>query len=66
MIRVIDVERGTIDTVAGGGPDHQGFGGDSGPAKQARLARPHGVCIGTDGAIYIGDTLNHRVRRIGE
>ncbi|MCU0982650.1 MAG: hypothetical protein MUF25_26115 [Pirellulaceae bacterium] len=22
------------------------------------------MCVGADGAIYIGDTLNHRVRRV--
>jgi len=25
------------------------------------LRRPHGVCIGSDGRIYVCDTYNHRV-----
>jgi len=63
-IRRIHAKSGRIDTVAGGGPRQRGFGGDGGPATQARLDRPHGICVGPDGSIYIGDTNNHRVRRV--
>ena len=61
-IRRIDTKTGTITTVAGSGPKNRGFGGDGGDATKAKLARPHGICVGADGTIYIGDTLNHRVR----
>ena len=37
---------------------------DGGPATEATMSRPHGICLGADGAIYIGDTSNHRVRRV--
>jgi streptogramin lyase len=63
-IRMINTKSGMISTVAGSGPNHRGFGGDGGEATKAKLARPHGICVGADGAIYIGDTLNHCVRRV--
>ena len=63
-IRRIDVSRGVVTTVAGGGPERRGGRGDGGPARQAELGRPHGVCVAADGTVYIGDTLNHRVRRL--
>lgn len=65
-IRRIDATSGTITTIAGRGPDHKGASGDGGPAAAATMDRPHGICVGADGTVYIGDTLNHRVRRIRE
>ncbi len=64
VIRRIDSSQGTISTVAGSGPKQRGGAGDGGPATRAQLDRPHGVGIGPDGTIYIGDTNNHRVRRV--
>jgi sugar lactone lactonase YvrE len=64
VIRKIDLASGTITTIAGRGPDHKGSTGDGGPATAATMDRPHGICIGPDGAVYIGDTLTHRVRRV--
>ncbi|MBN83414.1 MAG: hypothetical protein CMJ70_25045, partial [Planctomycetaceae bacterium] len=26
--------------------------------------RPHGICVSPKGVIFIGDTVNHRVRRV--
>jgi len=63
-IRKIDIKSGLISTVAGTGSDGRGGAGDGGPATKAQLDRPHGICVGPDGSIYIGDTLNHRVRRV--
>ena len=48
--------------VLSGGPG--GYGGDNSPASQARLNRPHGICHAPDGSVFIGDTLNHRVRKV--
>ncbi len=60
-IRRIDLASGIVDTIAGG---HKGSEGDGGPARQAGLGRPHGIAVGPDGALYIGDTENHRVRKL--
>jgi DNA-binding beta-propeller fold protein YncE len=65
-IRHIDHGSGVIRTVAGG---RRGGQGDDGPAAVAGLDRPHGAVGGPsgtihDGAIYIGDTNNHRIRKI--
>jgi poly(3-hydroxybutyrate) depolymerase/streptogramin lyase len=65
-IRRIDTKTGRITTLAGSGPKASGFSGDEGPATKAKLARPHGICHGPDGSVYVGDTLNHRVRRIAK
>ncbi|MBB6053651.1 hypothetical protein [Armatimonas rosea] len=62
-IRRIDAKTGVITTVTGG---RKGAGGDGGPATEAGLDRPHGVTVGPDGALYIGDTLNHRIRRVAK
>ncbi len=65
-IRSIDLKANLISTVAGGGPSRQGGEGDGGPATKAQLSRPHGICVAPNGDIFIGDTLNHRVRRVRE
>ena len=61
-IRRIDAKTGTITTAAGNG--QRGGEGDGGPAVKGRLDRPHGVAVGPDGSIFIGDTGNNRVRRV--
>jgi DNA-binding beta-propeller fold protein YncE len=65
-IRRIDRATGIITTVAGG---RRGGQGDGGPAAASGLDRPHGAVVGPngtihDGAIYIGDTNNHRIRKV--
>jgi len=54
---------GIITTVAGTGTF--GFSGDGGPAAQAALANPSGVAVAPDGSLYIADTRNNRIRRVG-
>ena len=60
-IRRVDTEE-TITTVAGIG--EPGYGGDDGPAVEARLSFPSGVAADHAGNLYVTDTGNHRVRRI--
>jgi streptogramin lyase len=64
VIRMINTTTKNISTVAGMGPEQRGGAGDGGPATKAQMDRPHGICVGPDGTIYIGDTNNHRVRRV--
>ncbi|HEY3129921.1 MAG TPA: IPT/TIG domain-containing protein [Acidobacteriota bacterium] len=59
---------GIITTVAGSGPIGEGaggFSGDNGPATAAVLNTPFGVAVDATGNIFIADTGNHRIRKIG-
>ena len=60
-VRRIDAAYGTITKVAGGG---WGFSGDGGAATSARFRRPLALAVDSLGNLYIGDTYNHRVRRV--
>lgn len=65
-IRRIDAKSGIVTTIAGKGRTKTPGQGDNGPAIQATLGRPHGVAVGPDGGVYIGDTLSHRIRLVLE
>jgi trimeric autotransporter adhesin len=54
---------GIITTVAGTGA--LGSTGDNQPARNARLNSPYAVAMDTDGTLYIADTGNNRIRRVG-
>ena len=58
-VRRIDRE-GLIEAFAGTGGT--GYGGDHGPAVDARLDYPMGVAADTQGNIYIADAHNARIR----
>jgi streptogramin lyase len=64
VIRKIDAKTGIVMTVAGKGRTKTPGLGDGGPATAGTLGRPHGVAVGPDGALYIGDTNSHRIRKV--
>ncbi len=53
---------GIITTVAGNGV--AGYFGDGGPATDSPLNYPNDVALDASGNLYIGDTNNHRIRRV--
>ncbi|MBN1570929.1 MAG: hypothetical protein JXA73_24025, partial [Acidobacteria bacterium] len=63
---------GIVHTIAGDGTSCVYSGtnncGDNGPARLARFSNSYpdkGIALGPDGGIYIADTGNYRIRRIG-
>ena len=61
-VRKITLSSGTITTVAGNGTT--GSYGDNGPATNAALNRPCGLCLDRNGNIYVSDTYNNKIRKV--
>lgn len=61
-IRIVDARTGIISTVAGTG--EQGCSGDDGLAVRAQLSGPTGLALSADGALFIADSGNHRIRKL--
>ena len=61
-IREVNVATGVMTTVAGDGTF--GFSGDGGPATAAELSFPGGVAVDFAGDIFIGDSVNCRIREV--
>lgn len=57
----VDGRSATLRHVAGTG--EQGYSGDDGPARQARLAGPKGLAW-SRGSLFVVDTENHVIRQI--
>lgn len=62
-IRVVSTS-GTIATFAGNGA--KGYAGDGLAATDAALYNPQGLAIDAAGNLYIADTNNHAVRKVGK
>jgi sugar lactone lactonase YvrE len=60
-IRRVDAH-GVITTI--GGTGSAGYGGDGGPATNARFNNPHGIASDPAGNVYVADPPNQRIRRI--
>ena len=58
----LDTRAGTIHHIAGTGEN--GYTGDGGPAKSAKLSGPKGVAWAPDNSLYLADTESHTIRRI--
>lgn len=56
---------GTISTVAGDASALAKPGGDGGPATKATFASISGIALDAEGNLYIADTLESRIRRVG-
>jgi sugar lactone lactonase YvrE len=61
-VRKITLPSGTITTIAGTGIG--GYSGDDSLATNAKLFIPGAIFADTTGNIYIGDGLNHRIRKV--
>ncbi|NJD08312.1 MAG: hypothetical protein FIA97_17720, partial [Methylococcaceae bacterium] len=63
-VRKVDAA-GIISTIAGNGGS-PAFGGDGGPAIEASLHAVEAVAVDATGTVYIADSGNGRVRRVGD
>jgi streptogramin lyase len=61
-IRAIDLVSGVVETVAGTG--ELGMGDDEVPAAESALHYPYGIGFADDGALWIADTYNSKIRRV--
>lgn len=61
-IRVVDGQTGRIRTLAGVGTP--GYSGDGGPAERAAMREPNALELAPDGALYIADVRDCRIRRV--
>jgi sugar lactone lactonase YvrE len=60
-IRAIRRATFAVETVIGDGQEGDG---PDGPPRRCRLDDPHGIDVGPDGTVYVGDSENHRVRAL--
>jgi sugar lactone lactonase YvrE len=58
------ISLGTLTMIPVAGTGVAGFSGDNGAPNQAQLSCPTNLAIGPDGALYVLDSSNLRIRRI--
>jgi hypothetical protein len=62
-VRRVDGDSGVIETIAGDGV--YGYDGDGGDPQNASMRFPLDVAVDGAGNVYIADTFNNRIRRVG-
>ena len=63
VVRRVDASTGVISTVVGTGK--AGRSPDGTPAREAKLDSPGGLAVTPSGVVYVSDTRNDMVRRVG-
>lgn len=63
--RIVEFQATTYNFVSIAGTGVPGFVGDDGPATNAEFFDPKGVAVDAQGYLYISDTYNSRIRKIG-
>jgi len=61
VVRQTTTTTWSVSTLAGSGA--QGFA--DGPGTTAKFNNPHGVAVDAAGVVYVADTVNNRIRRVG-
>jgi uncharacterized protein (TIGR03437 family) len=63
--RIVEFTAGVYNFFVIAGTGVPGFSGDGGPALNAELQDAKGVAVDAQGYIYIADTINSRIRKVG-
>lgn len=63
--RIVEFQAVTYNFVSIAGTGVPGFAGDDGPAVNAEFFDPKGIAVDSQGYIYVADTYNSRIRKIG-
>jgi uncharacterized protein (TIGR03437 family) len=64
-LRVVKFNIADKTTVEIAGNGNLGFAGDFGPATEATLTEPRAIAVDANGYVYIADTNNERIRKVG-
>jgi streptogramin lyase len=54
-----------VSILAGNAALGKGYSGDGGPANKAQLNSPHGIAVDDSGSVFIADTGNGVIRKVG-